>query len=318
TFLERPFVYDLSPSYAPREKALVGFGRLSYRKYHNTSGHYVSTYSLRGSTSHYQENSRYSTVTPSIGFGWRPDNLRSNKRHFLNFRYINVFRTKDPSLGDFETPPDYSVFNARYVNVDNGIIDYMSWFADAQFAKDFSKLVFEMEYRKLFESNTQFNLRFFAGKFLRNKTLSYNDPNYFSFALDRPTDYLFDYSYLGRSEDDGIFSQQIVIAEGGFKSKLDNPFANDWMATVNTSINLWRWIELYGDAGLVKNKGIKERFVYDSGIRLNLVTDYFELYFPVYSNLGWEVAQPNYAERIRFIVTVSPKTLLGLVRRKWF
>jgi hypothetical protein len=136
--------------------------------------------------------------------------------------------------------------------------------------------------------------------------------------LDRPTDYLFDYNYLGRSEDSGIYSQQIIIAEGGFKSKLDNPFSNDWIATTNASVNLWRWIELYGDVGFIKSKGIKERFVYDSGVRLNLVTDYFELYFPLYSNNGWEVSQPNYDEKIRFIVTLSPKTLLGLFNRKWF
>jgi hypothetical protein len=151
---------------------------------------------------------------------------------------------------------------------------------------------------------------------LRNKT---ND-DFFSFALDRPTDYLFDYDYLGRSEDTGIYSQQIIIAEGGFKSILDERyrFSNDWIATANTSFNLWRWIELYGDAGFVKNRGLVGKFVYDSGVRLNLVTDYFELYFPVYSNNGWEVGRPNYGEKIRFIITVSPKTLIGLFTRKWF
>jgi len=90
------------------------------------------------------------------------------------------------------------------------------------------------------------------------------------------------------------------------------------MTTVNTSINLWRWIELYGDVGFLKRKGEKERLVYDSGIRLNLVTDYFELYLPLYSNNGWEVSQPKYEEKIRFIVTVSPRTLVGLFTRKWF
>ena len=34
TFLERPFVYDFSPSYALREKAFVGYGKFNYRKYH--------------------------------------------------------------------------------------------------------------------------------------------------------------------------------------------------------------------------------------------------------------------------------------------
>ena len=320
TFLERPFVYDFAPAYSFREKSLVGSGRFSYRKYLSKTGLYVANYSLGASTYHFQENSRYTKITPSLSFGWRPENLRSNKKEFLSFRYVNVLRNKADNLADFETPPDYSVLNARYTNHNPGIINYLSWFADAQHAKDFSKVAFELEYRQLFENNRQFNVRFFAGKFLRNKTTDYRNPNFFSFALDRPTDYLFDYGYLGRSEDSGLYSQQIIIAEGGFKSFMPEQFrfANDWMATVNTSVNLWRWIEVYGDMGYVKNKEVSGKFVYDSGVRLNLLTDYFELYFPLYSNNGWEVSQPNYGEKIRFIVTVSPKTLIGLFTRKWF
>ncbi len=320
TLLERPFVYDFAPSYSFREKSFVGSGRVSYRKYLSKSGLYLANYSLGGSTYHFQENSRYSTITPSITFGWRPANLISNKREFLRFRYVNVLRNKAEELGDFETPPDYSILNVRYTNRNPGIIDYVSWFADAQHASDFTKVAFELEYRKLFENNRQFNFRFYAGKFIRNKTTDYADPNYYSFALDRPTDYLFDYGYLGRSEDSGIYSQQIIIAEGGFKSFLPEEyrFANDYLTTINTSVNLWKWIEVYGDLGYVKNKGLSGKFVYDSGVRLNLLTDYFELYFPLYSNNGWEVSQPLYGEKIRFIVTVSPKTLIGLFTRKWF
>ena len=313
TLLERPFVYDFSPSYALQEKSMVGFAKLNYRQYLKKSGLYVINYALRGSTFHFQTNSRYSTITPSIGFGWRPADLISNKRSSLVFRYVNVLRDIDPSL-ELETDPDYSVFNLRYNSIDNGIINYFSWFADAQHSSDFTKIALNLEYRQLFQNNTQLNLRFFAGKFIRNKTNS----DFFSFALDRPTDYLFDYNYLGRSEDSGITSQQIIIAEGGFKSQLENPFANDWIVTTNASFNLWKWIELYGDAGFIKNKNTSTRFVYDSGIRLNLVTDYFELYFPLYSNNGWEIAQPNYEERIRFLVTLSPRTLIGLFTRKWF
>ncbi|TLF44753.1 M1 family metallopeptidase [Maribacter aurantiacus] len=319
TLLERPFIYDFAPSYSFRENAFVGYGKFSYRKYLSKSGLYVANYSLGGSTSHFNVNSRYTSITPALSFGWRPDDLISNKRQVLSFRFVNIFRDFDESLSDLANDPenpDYSVFNMRYLNRDNDILDYKSWFLDFQLAGKFSKLSFEYEYRKLFENNRQFNVRFFAGKFLSNNT----DSDFFSFALDRPTDYLFDYSYLGRSEDTGIYSQQIIIAEGGFKSFLDERyrFSDNWMATVNTSFNLWRWIELYGDAGLVKNNGFKEKFVYDSGVRLNLVTDYFELYFPFYSNNGWEISQPNYGEKIRFIITVSPKTLTGLFTRQWF
>lgn len=314
-FLERPFNYDIAPTYSFLERTMVGKVNLRYRKYHGKSGLYVSNYSFSSSTSHFQVNSRFTTITPAISFGWRPDDLISNRRQSLLFRFRNVFRSIDENVAQqIDTDPDYSVLNLRYRDVDNDILNYTSWFLDAQHSSDFTKLAFELEYRKLFESNRQLNLRLYAGKFLRNRT----DSDFFSFALDRPTDYLFDLPYLGRSEDSGIYSQQIIIAEGGFKSQLENPFANDWIVTTNASTNIWKWIEAYGDLGYIKNRNENPRFVYDSGVRLNLVTDYFELYFPVYSNRGWEIAQDNYGERIRFIVTMSPRTLIGLFTRKWF
>ena len=313
TLIQRPFQFNFVPQYAIREDALVGSGSLIYRHYHGKSGFYVTNYSLRGSSFHFQTNSRYSTITPAVSFGWRPDDLIPNIRSSLLMRYVNVFRTIDPNL-DLETDPDYSVLNFRYKYLNNNIVNFFSWFADAQHSADFTKVAVNVDYRRLMINNSQVNLRFFAGAFLRNDT----DSDYFSFALDRPTDYLFDLNYLGRSEDSGLASQQIIIAEGGFKSQLENPFANEWLVTGNASFSLWRWIEAYGDIGFLKNEGVPARFVYDSGIRLNLVTDYFELYFPLYSNNGWEIAGPNYNERIRFVITLSPRTLTGLFTRKWF
>src|SRR5690606_22631727 len=139
TFLEKPFIWDFSPSYAPKEKSFVGYGRFNYRHYHGKTGFYVTNYALHGSTSHFQVHSRYSTITPSIGFGWKPDNLMSNKRSSLIFRYVNVFRNVNEAL-NIDTDPDYSVLNARFIRTNNGIINYLSWFADAQQSSEFSKL----------------------------------------------------------------------------------------------------------------------------------------------------------------------------------
>ncbi|MDA7728498.1 metalloprotease, partial [Flavobacteriaceae bacterium] len=110
----------------------------------------------------------------------------------------------------------------------------------------------------------------------------------------------------------------LIIAEGGFKSKLDTAFANQWLTSINASASIWKYVQVYGDVGLIKNKGIKPLFVYDAGIRLNLITDYFEIFFPFYSNLGWEINQPQYSQKIRFVFTAEPKALLGLFRREWF
>lgn len=185
---------------------------------------------------------------------------------------------------------------------------------DLQVANSFGKLSTEVHYRKLFENNRQITLRFFAGTFLYRSTTS----DFFSYGLDRPTDYMFEKDLLGRSETTGIYSQQYVYAEGGFKSKLKNRYANQWMVTTNAAFNIWNWIQVYGDVGVLKSNFSKSEFVYDSGIHLNLVPDYFELFFPVYSSNGFELKDPNYGEKIRFVITVSPKTLISLFTRKWF
>ena len=208
------------------------------------------------------------------------------------------------------------MFNIQYVYSNPNLINYFRTTVDYQISSKFSKIATTLEYRKLFINNRQLNLRLFAGTFIFNDSRANGD--FFSFALDRPTDYLFDYTYYGRSEDTGVFSQQLIVAEGGFKSQLEPAFSNSWMTTLNASTNIWRWIYAYGDIGLIGNKGQDIKGVFDSGIRVNLVADYFELYFPIYSSIGFEPGLPHYDEKVRFIITLSPKTLLGLFTREWY
>ncbi|WP_204345791.1 metalloprotease [Psychroserpens algicola] len=318
SILRKKLNYRFSPVYATKSKSLTGSSSIFYT--HNIEGTdlFNITYGMIAKYNAFAEDSFVTILTPNISFSFRDnDNFRSNQRRFLNLRYVGISReVGENAIIEDLVEPDYNVINLRYINTNPGLVDFYKWFYDVQFANNFGKVAVNYEYRKLSENNRQFNLRLFAGTFLYNNTDPASD--YFSFALDRPTDYLFDYNYLGRSEDSGIFSQQIIIAEGGFKSKLKTPFANQWMTTANVSTTIWRYIEAYGDIGLVKNKGFNPAFVYDSGIKVDLVTDFFELYFPVYSNLGWEIAQPNYDQKIRIKFTVDPQILLGLFRRKWY
>ncbi len=314
TILDKPFMFDITPIYSIKTKSLIGSFSGTVNQNLRDSRLYNIRYQFSGSFYHYAPDATYTKLNPSVWMRFRPKDFRDNQTQLLLLR--NVFVERQASL---LVPPDdktvnYNVFNARYVNSRTETTHHMSLTSDLQFSSQFGKASVEMGFRRLFNDNRQINLRLYAGTFLYRKT----DSDYFSFALDRPTDYLFDYEYYGRSEQTGLFSQQIIIAEGGFKSKLDTPFANQWIATSNLSFNVWNWIEVYGDLGMVKNQLSSPKFVYDSGIRLNLVTDYFELYFPVYSNNGWEIAQQEYSRNIRFIVTLNPKVLLSLFTRKWF
>ena len=313
TILDKPFIFDLAPSYSTKSKNLSGGGGFIINDNRRTGSLYSIRYLLSGSYFHYAPDASYTKITPAVEFRFRKPDFRDNTKEGILLRQVIV--TRDQSkIVPTDLEANYSVFNARYFNSKTEITKHSSTNADIQFGSNFGKIATEWEYRKLFENNRQVNLRLYLGAFLYNNTNS----DYFSFALDRPTDYLFDYNFYGRSESSGFFSQQYIQAEGGFKSKLNTAYANQWMGTVNGSFNIWRWIEIYSDFGLIKNKNQSAQFVYDNGIRLNLVTDYFELYLPVYSNNGLEINQKNYNEKIRFVITFSPKTLVNLFNRKWF
>ena len=87
------------------------------------------------------------------------------------------------------------------------------------------------------------------------------------------------------------------------------------MMSFNSSIGLWRFIEFYNDVAFLKNRNNPVYFAYNNGIRLNFVHNILELYFPLYSNNGWEVSQPNYAERIRFTLSTQFRDIFNFIRR---
>ena len=314
TLLSKPFNYKIEPQYGLKSNKLTGSAGFSYTQNLDEDNLFAIRFGMSGSLSSYAPDAMYKTYSPFVTFAFRTDDFRSDKRQYLTISNVNVYR--DESNVIINDDPNYSVFNVRYINSNPGVINSFSWNTDFELSQKFSKFSITAKYRRVFLNNRQFDLRFFGGTFLYNDTRSRGD--YFSFALDRPTDYLFRYNYYGRSESSGLFSQQLILAEGGFKSKLDTPFGNEWMTSVNTSTTIWNFIHGYADIGLVKNQGDSARFLYDSGIRTVLVEDYFEIFLPVYSSNGWEIGQPNYDQKIRFIVTLDIGTMLSLFTRKWY
>jgi hypothetical protein len=177
----------------------------------------------------------------------------------------------------------------------------------------FTKFSVSYRNRKYYSEGKQYTFRFFIG-LLSDQNKSGN----FDFGISRVNDYSFTYNLLGRSETSGFFSQQYVLAEGGFKSFISIQMANQWMMSTNLSTTLWRGLELYSDIGLVKNRGQKNHLIYDAGLSFNLIEDYLGLYFPFYSNLGWEIDDKAYPSKIRFTLSIKAGQLLSLFTRSWF
>ncbi len=314
TILNRPFNYDINPMYSFKTTALKGHMSLAYNQLNRDSQLYYIRYALNSSLFNYAPDASYFKINPNITFNIRDQDFRSNHRQAFVLKYSAVQKQQTDYLVETNIQ-NYSVFGFKYIDAHNEVAHRFNLITDTQFSNSFGKLSGEIQYRKLFSNSHQFDIRVFAGAFTYNRN---TNNSAFDFGLTRINDYLFEQELLGRSEKTGVFSQQFIMGEGGFKSKVSPETVNQWLVTSNLSFNVWNWIEVYGDAGLVKNRLSTEKFVYDSGIRLNLVPDYFEFYLPVYSNNGWEITQSQYNQKIRIVFTIDPKVLVNLFTRKWF
>ena len=311
--IKRPFSYKVIPYYSTKQKELLGKINLKYTEYNKNKDTKLFSvdYFLGASIFHYKDDLSYNTFFPSIVLAFRDKDLRSNSRQFLSMRYISVFREENTNTDQY---PNYNILNLKYITSNSSVEKAFNFKTDLQFNKDFIKSSVTFNYRNYYKSNRQYNIRFFAGKFLKNNTID----DYFSFSTYRARDYLFSTNLLGRSENSGFYSQQYIGSEGGLKSKINYEFANDYIISLNSGITIWQWIEAYAGIAAIKNLNYSLRTQYETGIRLNLLTDYFELYLPLYSSLGNEFNQADYLSKVRFKISIDPNTLSGLFSRRWF
>jgi hypothetical protein len=308
----KPFTFEIFTQYASKEETLVGSMNFRYQLNNEIKNNYSTLFNLYYNTNHYNEDLRYQVFSPSIQINFRDNNnLRSKIRKSISLSMFSI--DKEQNIESKNSLDKYSIFNLGYYYSDIGIIKYLKTSVNTEFSNNFGKINLIFDYRKLFNSNRQFQARIYLGKFFWNDDQFDN----FKYNLGRSGGYLFLDNYLGRSERTGLLSQQFIMAGGGFKSFFDDPTTNNFMLTSNLNIGIWKWVEGYLDLGILKNKDSDSRYFYGTGLRLNLLPDFFELYFPVSSSNGFELDDFRYYNKIRFIVSYNLESLGKLFSRRW-
>ncbi len=308
----RPLSFEIFTQYASKEKKLIGSANFKYQLNNEIDNNYSTLFNFFYTTNHYNENLRYQVFSPSVIVNFRDNkNLRSNVKKSISISMFNVDKENNPLSEN--SLNKYSIYNLGYYYSDIGIIKYLNTSVNTEFSNNFGKLNLVFDYRKLYNNNRQFQARVYLGKFFWNN----NKFDNFKYNLGRSGGYLFLDNYLGRSERTGLLSQQFIMAGGGFKSFFEDPTTNNFMLTSNLYLGIWKWIEGYLDLGTLKNKNEDPRYYYGTGIRLNLLPDFFELYFPINSSNGFELNDYRYYNNIRFIVSYNLESLGKLFSRRW-
>ncbi len=310
---KKKWLFSVTPVYGFKSKTITGNFAFAYEHLPQETSVYRYRAGISAGRSHYDNDLAFNKVAPFFLIDFKRKTLRDVGGKSLLTRYVMVDKEL-PMQAEIPESYKYNIFNVRYGNSKPEIINDIRYFADFQYNENFSKASFDVRYRKLTNINRYLDLRMFFGSFLFNNTES----DFFSYSIDRPSDYLFDLNYLGRSEDSGFLSQQVIITEGGFKSIFEDSYANQWILSSNASIGIWRWIEFYADAGFLKNRNEDARFKYDSGIRLNFIHNFLEVYFPLQSSNGFEPEFSDYASRIRFVLTIDIERVYNFVKRGFY
>jgi len=311
------FSYMIMPMYAFKAKTITGSGRISYTIHQNSKFPNI-TFALSGQRfnvnrvwPYYNPTDRFSPQVPRnilrqiLRFDFPPKNRRSNEEQSLRLRNTMYFTEQGKLIRNI---PQMTYHWRREFAPHIGEVN-----TDLQWLNNEAKLSLEAIYRFKFRKGYGIRARFFAGKFfMRSSTSGFN------FRMNsflESQDYLYDGTFIGRSPGNGFLQQQIMEADGGFKSNIRIGQSNDWLVALNLSSILYRKIpiEFFASIGTYTNaKNVfpdSQLFLAEFGVSVILIRDVLEFHFPfLYSKDIREdikLNTSNYGQQIRFTFNLN-------------
>ena len=312
SLFDQPFVYSFTPYYSTGTKEIAGSGGVSYSFLPPESFYQNLTFGVSGSYFHYDYNLAYRKISAIANMNFTK-NLRSTISQNLGLSYSYYNRDLDPRRINSKDYNTYALWSLGYSYGDSKLIHEKYASANIQSMRDFQKISAEAFYRWEFAQNKKISFRLFAGYFLTNSTRN----NLFDYGISKVSNYSFSYGLLGQSATNGLLSQQYILADGGFKSYVGNS-VNQWITSANVDSHVWKMFNIYADAGVYKNEFYNPVFIWDSGVKLKIIPDFLEIYFPVQSSLGFEPSFKDYGKRIRFTLILNFAAVTNYLRRGWY
>jgi hypothetical protein len=274
----------------------------------------------------------------------KPDRARSTVSKHFKFRRVNV-KEEVPLYADsslYRRHNNYHVDEARFDIADSRVLN--PWAVTFNFQHitlpangnsrpnlRYTRIFVDARYRISYNPSSHaiaakgnqkkhgLDMRLFAGKFFEDKSAPIDPEKYrygFNFHTRGQNDYMYDHIVLARRETTTRLRQQIIEQDGFFKQQTIHTASVNWMLAFNlvSTIPITNLpIQVYFDGGISSAsisdaKGSTEikSFVYDYGIRLNLVKDIMAVYFPIHiSTLKLQNSDKEYINHVRFVFSLE-------------
>ncbi len=312
--------YYLNPMYSFSNHTLNGDANISYRINNPCSFTNNIEIGIKGrqysiSTSN-PDPFQFRKIEPYILISFKKKSYKSPYSYQLLVRNINTQIVLQASDVIATTWNNY--IETKYTLTKTHPLNSFKIDAVFQGGPDYSKLWMTADFKfRLDKKGRLFKVRIFNGAFLGDGTSVVTQQ--FTLRGHRNEDYLYDETMIGRNVNDkgNVFSQQMYMADGGFKFGLFNGRGNQWMSTINLNYQLpLKFISLFADLG--SSDGVlaanKSKVYYDAGVQLTLWKNMVEVYFPLAMSKElsdtYEINGYTYMQKVRFLLNISNMNLL--------
>ena len=320
------FQYSLTPMFSTGAGSVAGLGNVQYSLYPGTAVSRV-TFGLDiksfhyNSDDHYDFEDRYVRWSPSVELQLGPATPLDFNRHFLSYRFVSVdqFYGRGINFDDRTWEREhrsYYVNDLRYTLRNDRAVSPMTMSLGMQQGKGFVRLSAEYNQKVAFrKGNKGFYARGFAGWLPH-----YDDPDavalFFFNGISSQGFYSKDFMYeellFGRSDQSGLFSQQVFLKDAQLKTLYNGGISDSWMASVGlaSDIPLPVPFQFYIDLVLFPDPVEDDvRLSYSAGVSIVLVKDAMAIYIPllessdIRESLVYE--ERNFLERISFVFDLN-------------
>lgn len=325
---EKPFRFMILPQYSFGTQRLVGSSKF--------------TYSIYPSEDFQKINFNVFYKKQGLDFGLA-DGEFEKKEFEVNFLIANT-NDKSPVKSKFsvklsevnlsidrrgEQSKRYLTFN--YNNVNKRVISPYEISLLAQSFDQSWKVQGEFKYQlTINKKNDKIDFRVFGGCFLEKNNvgterfrltagngnlIASSDLELFAYNTH---DYLFDQAMIGRFDNSHLSRQQIYNNDGAFKAGINYGLSSTWLLAANVVIPTpIKFISFFGDIGtnqriinLYNDKTSTSPILYDFGVQLNIVKNYFEIYLPIKYSAEFENNYDlnginKYINKIKFMFNIN-------------
>ena len=294
SIFEKRFEYEIMPMYSFKTYDWNGFSNVNVNFY---TKDFIRRISLGIEAKKYtydvsKFNNKYLKVSPYLNFYFKNPAGVTKVDHRARLRAVNVNMdvvtyidyAGTGSYSPFQESLDYMVFELNYLYDNKKLINPYGIEINTQANGDMWKTDIKAHYEITYQKPKKgFYIGAFAGYYhnmeSNNKRIDYS---YKMSSWTGSNDYLYDYTYLGRTEREGLLSHQMTPADGGFYLPSPLGRSRDIILALNlrSSLPLVSFIKVYGNFGYSFDKLAYAPFLYETGFMFTILDGGFEVYFP--------------------------------------